>query len=230
MRTRPLAASIALALCAAAAPSAAQAATLAPNKSCYGGGDSVKLAGAGFTPGAPVTVAVNGSPFVAKATANPAGAFTYPLKTPYLSTAKEVNETFTATDGANAANVGTAIVRRSIIFVSVKPANGNPRRIRRFRARGFTMGRSLYVHIIRHGKVGTKRLGKLHGACKTLSVRRRLFRRSAHTGTYRVVFDVARRYKKTRAQRVVFRVRVHRVRRSSAAAASAAETWTRVSP
>ncbi len=71
----------------------------------------------------------------------------------------------------------------------------------------------------------------LKGACRETSVRKRLFRRSAKSGTYRVQFDTKRRYSSRTVQRVRFRVRVFRtVRRSSSssAAAGTGEVWTQL--
>jgi hypothetical protein len=75
-------------------------------------------------------------------------------------------------------------------------------------------------------------MARLKGACRSASVRKRLFRKNAKSGTYRVQFDTKRRYSTRTVQRVRFRVRVYRIvrRASSASAASAShgEVWTQV--
>jgi hypothetical protein len=233
MTTRRIAVPIFLALAAFAAPASAGAATLAPNKPCYGGGDAVLLGGTGYTPGAAVTIAANGTPLSPTVTSSPQGSIQAALAAPFLTSATERTDTFTATDGANPANVGTTGVHRSILRVAVSPANASPLRVRRFKARGFTTGTTLYRHTTRGKKVSNGRMGKLKGACRTLSVRRRLFRRSARTGTYHVQFDTSRKYSSKRTQRIRFRIRVYRVvkRASSAAAAGSGpvrEEWTQV--
>ncbi len=229
-----------LAFAAFVAPAAADAATLAPNKPCYGGGDGLVLLGAGYTPGAQVTIAANGTPLSPPVTAGAPGTaapgtIAAALATPFLTSSTERVDTFTATDSANGANVGSTGVRRSILRVVVRPANASPYRSRRFKARGFTTGNTLYRHIVRGHRVSNSRQGRLQGACHTLSYKRRLFRRSAKTGTYRIQFDTKRKYSSKTVQRVRFRVRVFRVvRRASASTAGAstagatAERWTQV--
>jgi hypothetical protein len=239
MFKRPIVVSALVACAAFAAPAGADAATLAPNKPCYGGGDGLVLLGAGYTPGAQVTIAANGAPLSPPVTAGAPGSaapgtIAAALATPFLTSSTERTDTFTATDSANTANVGTTGVRRSILRVVVRPANASPYRSRRFKARGFTAGNTLYRHVVRGHSVSNSRQGRLRGACHTLSYKRRLFRRTAKTGTYRVQFDTKRSYSSKTAQRVRFRVRVFRtVRRSSASAAGAsaagaAESWTQV--
>ena len=116
--------------------------------------------------------------------------------------------------------------------MTVTPANASPRSNRRFRAAGFTAGTTLYRHITRAGKVSNGKMKRLTGACRSTSVKKRLFRKSAKSGTYRVQFDTKRKYSSKTLQRVRFRVRVYRiVRRASSASAATAtqgETWTQV--
>ena len=209
-----------LACTALGAPAAADAATLAPNKPCYGGGDVVILGGSGYAPNAPIALAAGGQALQGTVTTNATGIFAAGLAAPFLTTATERVDTFTATDGVN---VGTTGVRRSIVRVAVRPANASPYRTRRFSARGFTSGTTLYRHIVRGKRVSNSRQGRLKGACHTLSYKRPLFRRGARLGFYRVQFDTSRRYSSKTPQRVRFRVRVFRiVRRASASTASAA--------
>ncbi|MGI8750624.1 MAG: hypothetical protein ACR2J6_08785 [Thermoleophilaceae bacterium] len=221
-----------LACTALGLPAAADAATLAPEKPCYDGDDLIKFGGAGSAPKAPIAAALGGQALQGTVTTNATGAFLAKLAAPFLTTATERVETLTASDGVN---VGTTGVRRSIVRVLVRPANASPYRTRRFSARGFTTGKTLYRHVVRGKRVSNSRQGRLKGACHTLSYKRRLFRRSAKTGTYRVQFDTSRKYSSKRLQRFRFRVRVYRiVRRASAATASAAtaggtaEQWTQV--
>lgn len=224
----------ALVACAAfAAPAAADAATLMPSKPCYGGGDVVLLGGLGYAPNSPITLAANGQVLQGSVTTTPTGSFLAGLAAPFLTSATERTDTFTAAD--NVGNVATTGVHRSIVRVIVRPANASPYRTRRFSARGFTAGSTLYRHVVRGRRVSNSRQGRLTGPCHTLSYKRRLFRRSARIGTYRVQFDTNRKYSSKTVQRVRFRVRVFRiVRRASASTASAAtaqssgEQWRQV--
>lgn len=202
-------------------PAAADAATLAPNKPCYGGGDVVILGGSGYAPNAPIALAAGGQALQGTVTTNATGIFAAALAAPFLTTATERVDTFTAAD--NVGNVGTTGVRRSIVRVGIRPANASPFRTRRFSARGFTSGTTLYRHIVRGKRVSNSRQGRLKGPCHTLSYKRSLFRRGARLGFYRVQFDTSRRYSSKTPQQARFRVRVFRiVRRASASTASAA--------
>lgn len=207
-------------------------AALAPTKACFGDGDPIVLGGTGYTPSAPVGLAADGRPFSGALTATSAGTIGGRLLSASRLPVRTRKYWFTATDTANPANVGQAVVTRARLRVTISPANANPRRVRRFRARGFTTGRTLYRHITRGKRVSNGRMAKLKGSCRETSVRKRLFRQRTRSGTYRVQFDTKRKYNSKTLQRVRFRVRVYRIVRragsASAAAATSGETWTRL--
>ena len=144
-------------------------------------------------------------------------------------------DTVTAVDGTNPAIQAATELRVSALALSVRPSGGSPSRPRRVRARGFVGGRTLYAHVRRGRRYKLRvRIGRLRGACATVSARRRLLKRRTPVGTYRVQFDARRRY--SRCSRVtatrtclVLRVRVFRIFRSaSASTADTAETWEQV--
>jgi hypothetical protein len=238
MMKRLIAVPLTLAAVAFVAPAAADAATLAPTKTCYGGGDKLILVGGGYTPGGQVTLSASGTalapPLTAGALGTPqAGLIAGSVGVPFLTSATTRFDTFTATDATNPALTASTSVKRSIVRVIVKPANASPYKTRRFSARGFTAGTTLYRHTVRGKRVSTLRQGKLKTACKTLSFRKRLFRKTAKTGTYTVQFDTQRKYSSKTLQRVRFRVKVYRVvhKASAASAATAAgthESWTQI--
>ena len=122
-------------------------------------------------------------------------------------------------DAANPANFATINPLATVFDVSVKPQGGNPARRRRIAARGFTEGKTLYVHVRRAGKGKNIRLGRLKQPCGTKKTRKRIFRRTAKTGTYKVQFDTRRRYTSKAFPKVTFRVRIFRVFRPSIASA-----------
>ncbi len=241
MMKRVIAVPAVLAAAAFAAPAVAQAATLGPNKACYGGGDKLVLFGGGYTPGGKVTFAANGAPLSPPVTAGAsgtpqAGVIAGSLGVPFLTTSTTKTDVFSATDATNPALAASTPVKRSILRVIVKPQSASTYKTRRFSARGFTTGKTLYRHIVRGRRVSNSRQGTLKTACHTLSFKRRLFRKTAKTGTYRVQFDTTRKYSSKTVQRVRFRVRVYRiVRRASAASAASAtgsnglrSVWTQV--
>jgi len=214
-----------------AAPAGAQAATLGPAtaKPCYGTGDSVPLVGNGYTPSAAVQIARDGAP-IGNGMADPAGNLAGFASVPTLPQ-PEQRSTYTATDQANTANVGTSPpILLSQLRVGIRPARGNPRRARRIRTRGWTVrGTSVFAHVRRGRYERNFGVGRLKGACRTSSKRVRLFGSKASPGLYRVHFDTYKRFKSKRAQRVTFRVTIFRtVRRSSASASSLTERWKRV--
>lgn len=216
-----------------AAPAQGQAASLTADKPCYGGRDTLVLTGRGFTPQAPAALSVNvrGANFsLGDRRADAAGVFQYISRTPPVTLTARRTDVFSAIDHANPANRAHAPVLLSRVAVRI-PLRGTSLRRIRIRATGFTTGRVLYAHVRRRGRGRNVRVGRLRGPCRSLNVRRRLFRR-LRAGTYRVQFDVARRYRRARRQRRVFRVTLFRRPRASAAsagsAASVGERWERV--
>jgi len=212
---------------AAAAP--AQAATLVGDQACYQEGEPVKVVGTGFTPNGRVDFSrdnLAASSLVADATGRVQGQ----IGAPSISPRRERRFSLVATDAANPANVASLTPLATVFNVTVRPLGGNPARRRRISARGFTEGRTLYVHIRRRGTGRNIRLGRLGRPCGTKRVRKRLFRRGAKTGVYRVQFDTRRRYSRRAFPKVTYRVQIFPVFRSSVASAAFAtsERWTRV--
>ena len=228
MRFRSVAAPAALAVVVLTAPAGAQAATLtAVNpKPCYGSGDRVALVAAGFTPGREVSFVFGSRPLRGSLPANAVGNVFAGARLPDLPV-KEETAPFTASDGINRAS--SAPVRASDLNVTLK-IGGSPAAKRRIRARGFTTGgSSLYAHIRRGRSKRNVRIGALKGPCKTLNVRRALFRRGRFSfGTYNVQFDTFRRYNAERAQSFRGTLTILRRfgRRSTTAVASGAQGWT----
>lgn len=208
----------------------AQAATLTTDKACYQERETVRVVGTGFTPGAPVDMSRDNLAFgtlVADATGTIRGGAPAPL----ISPARQRSFAFAGTDRTNPAITATVARLATIFDVDVVPLRGSPARTRRITARGFTTGRTLYVHVRRKGRGRNIRLGRLKGACGTKKVRKRIFSRRARSGTYTVQFDTRRRYSRRTFPRIVYAVtifRVFRPRRSAAAAFATGERWVRV--
>jgi hypothetical protein len=206
---------------ALAAPAAADAATLAvaPVKPCYRAGQQVGIGGAGYTPNDSVQVNVDGrvlSTVGTDGSGNFGGLLT--LGDP----SGERLKTYTGIDTANNANQASVQVRVSSLLVTVTPKSGRAGRSLRVRARGFTTGKTLYAHIVRGKSKRNMRIGRLKGACRKLSVRKRIFSSRTRSGTYTVQFDTRRHYSKKTAVRYRFSVPVFR----TASHAAAAQTWT----
>jgi hypothetical protein len=181
-------------------PGAAHAAALAvsPVKPCYRSGEQVGLAGSGYTPNGGVNIASDGSP-LGTAMADGTGVFSGRLTVAVPS--GERVRSYTATDQTNGANTATIPLRVSAFSINVRPSRFVPGALFRIRARGFTTGSRLYVHIVRGRTKRNIALGRLRGACRTLSVRKRMFARGSAFGTYTVQFDTRRRYSSKTAVR-----------------------------
>ncbi len=193
-RAAALALSAAVAACAAPPSAAAQTAALDTDYPCYSEGESVLLAGSGFTPGGRVALSVGGQQLTT-VTADPDGGFTVRLEAP-IALLGVTRLRFTATDRTRLGKRASAVVRIAIPDVLVTPSGGSPNRMRRIRAWGFIESDAVYAHVKRRGhrRARNIRLGAPRGACGVLDVKRRLFRRVARPGVYTLQFDSVRRY------------------------------------
>ena len=205
-------------LAGAVLPASAGAATVGvfPNKPCYRSGESLVIGGTGYTPTASVRITSEGA-FIGSVGTDQTGAFRGTLRVGQRR--GERTKTYTGTDQANPAIVASTVLRVTALGVTVSPRSGRPGRLVRVRARGFTTGRRLYAHIVRGRYRRNVRVGRLRGACRTLSARRRIFRQGTRPGRYTVQFDTRRRYSRQTAVRVRYRVAIFRRPRANAAGA-----------
>jgi len=229
MRFRHAALPALLGVATLAAPAGAQAATLVkkPAKPCYGTADKVSLLGEGFTPRAQVDIGRDGRR-IGRVTSNSVGAIAALATVPTIR--RDVQRsTYTATDQTDPSLTASVPVRLSRLRVTVRPGDSRASQPRRIKARGFTTGKRLYVHIVRGKSRRLVRVGRLKGACRTISAVRRIFGADAKLGTYRVQFDAFRRYSAKRDQRVRFQVTIRRTVDGAAAAAgvsgAATQSW-----
>ena len=199
-----------------AAAGAAQVGVL-PHKPCYRSGESLLIGGIQYTPNSSVRITSDGA-FIGSVTTDQNGVFQGTLRVGQRR--GERTKTYTATDLSNQANAASVPLRVSALDVTVKPRSGRPGRRVRVNARGFTTGTRLYAHIVRGRYRRNVGVGRLRGACRRLSARRRIFRRGTRPGTYTVQFDTRRRYSRRTAVRMRYRVVIFRRLRASAAGAS----------
>ena len=214
---------------AAAAP--AQAATLVGDQACYQENEPVNVTGGGFTPNGTVNFSRDNQAF-GTLTADAAGNIRGAGAAPRITPTKVRRFVLEARDATYPSIAATITPLATLFGVSVRPRSGNPARTRRIRARGFTEGRTLYVHVRRRGRGRNIRLGRLKKPCGTKSVRKRIFRRGARTGTYTVQFDTRRRYRRSASPKVTYRVTIFRTFGASVASSSAFgaldERWVQV--
>jgi hypothetical protein len=207
-----------------ALPASAMAANVAvvPAKSCYRSGEQLFFTGAGFTPAGRVTVTADGLPIGSLAADGQGGVGGQ------LMVARRSGQglkSYVATDQPNPVIKAAVQLRVSAFQVRVSPRSGRPGRSLRIRARGFTDTRNLHAHVVKGRYRRNVKVGRLRGACGTLTRRKRLFPRRTKAGTYTVQFDGKRRYSRSTAVGIRFRVVVfRRVGRSAAFGPS----WTRL--
>lgn len=205
-----------------AAPAAARP-SLTTDRACYSEGETMTFTGQGFTPGAGIAffLAANGVFGQASTTADPAGAFSYPLRAPTLKDFKAESPAFdlsvTANDqtkfgpdgpiGPPEDSVGIADVRISEWSVDVaqwdtpRAAARRGQRVR-LTTRGWTSaGDTLYIHYIRAGKaLHSEKVGALKAACGDLTKTIKTFNfKSARPGTYAVRFSTSPKWSRTDA-------------------------------
>jgi hypothetical protein len=200
-------------------PGAAGAATVlvSPTKACYRSGESLLIGGTQYTPNSSVRITSDGAS-IGSVSTDQNGAFRGTLRVGQRR--GERTKTYTGTDASNPSNAASATLRVTALDVTVRPRAGRPGRRVRVRARGFTTGRRLYAHVVRGRYRRNVAIGRLRGACRRLSTRRRIFSRGTRPGTYTVQFDTRRRYSRRTAVRLRYNVVIFRRPRVSASAAS----------
>jgi hypothetical protein len=214
-----------LAAAALVAPATTSAATLSVDKPCYGAGERVQFSGSGFTANGSVSLSVSGQQ-LGLASANPVGELAASLGAPAID-GRQRTDVFTATDQTNLALTASVPVLLTSLNVKVTPKDGDPSKQKRIVARGFTTGTTLYAHVRRGKSKRNVRVGRLKGACKTLSVKRKLFPPDAAPGIYKVQFDAKRKFSANTAPQVGFLVTVFHTF-APASASAAGESWIRV--
>ena len=199
---------------------------LLPHKRCYRAGEHVLLGGTGFTANTPAEVTLDRKS-LGFAAADGQGMFRGLLS---LGAVRgERNRLLAVTDQANVSNYGALTLRATDVAVSVRPRRAGPGLAVRFKARGFTDSKRLYAHI-RRGRRYRRNvgIGRLKGACRKVSRKKRIFSLGTRPGVYTVQFDGKRRYSKKTRPRILYRVTIFRrlVHRGSVSAAAA--SWVRL--
>lgn len=224
MKLRLAVASAVLAALVAAVPSQAGAATLTTDRGCYfavektqriNTSDTIRITGTGFTPNKVVALGSLG------VMANPVGAFSVALNSEAIP-GREKTFPLQAVDTTNTAIRASTVARVTKLRLKISPNRFSKTRRLRIKARGFFAGKNLYAHV-RRGRHYRKniKIGKARKPCGLVNKKHRLFNSKARLGRYRVQFDNKRHYSKSTQPAAVFRVRVVRRVRSSAASVSA---------
>ncbi|HEV7808626.1 MAG TPA: hypothetical protein VGO80_22665 [Solirubrobacteraceae bacterium] len=190
-----------LAAALVAAP-AASAATLATDAPCYQETQDVVLSGTAFAPMTPVAISQDAAPF-GTADTDAAGAFQRKFAAPELG--RSVREqVFTLSGTDSALNTAETTYRTTKIFADFTPDAGDPKTLQvRFSVNGFGLLRnraSVYLHYVSpSGKVRRNvRLGKAVGTCGKIRATRlrHLFPFRAERGRWVLQFDTNKTYKR----------------------------------
>jgi hypothetical protein len=200
---------------------AATAATVTFDKPCYLAaqpglptGQKVTFSGTGFTPSAPVSGTLDGTPIVS-GSASSTGTINGSVSAPATDAGRFSGvATLSLSDGTNSVTADFPISNLSADFL---PSTGNPRTQKvRYYLYGFdafqgALGakphQKAYLHILDpHGKVrATRSMGRTKGSCGTLrSSRQRILPFEPIPGSWRYVFDLEKVYrKKTKTPRAI---------------------------
>jgi hypothetical protein len=215
--TATVLAGLVTALCAA---SAASAASVSVNGTCFIEQEQITTSGAGFTPSGSVAFAFDGvtadfSP------ADASGSLFTTLTAPTLDSGVLVHTfNLVATDQTNPANVGSTQVTVTKFGAGIHPVDARPRRTVKFAIRGMPPRVTVYLHYVLHRRArATITLGRPAPPCGTLTVKRRYFpfHRPA-AGTWTLQFDGKKHY--SSATRPAIRGKVLLYHSSKAAAST----------
>jgi hypothetical protein len=207
----------------------AEAATVAitPVKGCYLTGESDTLSGAGYTPNGSVAIAVDGTT-VFSLTADATGNIGTTLQ---FGTMKAVKtHSLTATDAANPALTATVSFVGTTHQVATRDSRGKPGKKVKLRGYGFLFGRKAYMHVNGHGIHTTTFLARPKAPCGTFSVKKKLVRKGAPIGKYKVQFDARKKFSKKTQPRLVYPLTVFPVASGASAFAGVAlnQAWTKL--
>jgi hypothetical protein len=191
-------------LVAAAAPAGAATIQTLPCNVDTGvsGAKTVPLVGAGFTPGATVTIQT-ASPvaptptFLASAEADAAGNFATAATPVLFNRFDTLEQSFSivATDQSNPAIVATGQFQQVRLGYVTNPANGRPTRRATHTVRGFPIGKEVWLHFRFGGK--TRRnvsLGLAQAPCGKAERKMALLPARSRRGKWTVYVDQVRKY------------------------------------
>lgn len=193
--TRFLIAGTAVALLA---PAAAHAATLQTDQSCYLPGQSMGIAGSGWTAGSAWTV--KGSGIFASGAAAADGTFTTSgVKAPDLAnSASPKPKTITLTGTQDGTAVATTTFQVVNFLVRPKSTNGKPTGMTTWVFSGFAAKSTIFFHIVHNGHTYTQKIGRTSSPCGTLTKRLRRLPavppRKISYGKYKVYVDSRRKF------------------------------------
>jgi|GEM_PF-2667179 len=207
-----------LGIAAAAAPPA-EAGTVKLDSTCYVEGQGMTATGAGFAPGADITLSGGGA--FGTAVADSAGAFVTALRVPENGTiggtSKDiVTNTLSVQNFADSSQDTSVAFRIANLAYTVADSGGNPRKKRRFDLSGFPRGATVWAHYRFGGRtLGTVKFGTAKGDCGLLSAKMALLpaKIPTHYGTWKLQWDTKRAYSGTSLPRLTTSLSIFRTYR-----------------
>lgn len=158
---------------------------------------SMPIVATGFTPGSLVTISAaskgDTTPSVlTSGTADATGRFQTVAFPPAFNPFSRTLQTFglAAADNVNPAVVATVVYQQVKPGYDFKPSSGRPSRIVTHSARGFTKGKTVYLHLRFGGRtIRNVKLGRATGVCGVVSKRLPLLPARSRRGTWRYFVD-----------------------------------------
>lgn len=190
--------------------SPARAATIASTVPCVaslgiGVAPTLRLAGTGFTPNAPVSIRTSSpskpaSKALTTVSANGLGAFTTAVDPPAFNTGNTLDQSVNliAVDTVNPANTAESSYRQVRFGFDARPSTGRPDRRVTYTARGFLPdGGPVYAHFRFRGKTRRNvRIGLPRAPCGITSRRMRLLPTKTQFGTWTIYMDQSPVYRR----------------------------------
>ena len=204
-----------------ALPAVAGAATVNPLKPCYistsSGTERVPVRGSGFTPGATVDIAMDGTVVEENVFVESDGSFgagSAGIPAPHVARGQRAF-TITVTEDGNPAHVARARTRVVALSFALEPSNARPWRRVRFTGAGFTEPGPVFAHYTFRGRLRRSvRIARPKGPCGSFAVKRRMIPIARPAlGRWTLQIDQRRRYRPRPASSVWFAYTVHVVRR-----------------
>lgn len=199
---------------------AALAGTISIGQPCFiatgiGQGADITLTGAGFTPGEEVFAQIpapDGLLGYSEATVAPDGSLTATVADVSPETIDPVVEkrTMQIKGILSGAILAEAPFELTNLAVKTNPPTALPGHMVTYHFSGFSPGRPIFGHYLRHGKVvASQKFGKTKGACGALQVKAQLFPgRGSRNTSYGVQFDDSKKYSKKTGLKIVTKLTV----------------------
>jgi hypothetical protein len=177
------------------------------------GRGTVPIAGAGFTPGATVSIRSEPAGIFTSVLADAAGNIATTTSAPSFNPFARQLQTFAiaATDGVNPALVAATTYKQVRVGYTTSPATGRPTRKATHTVRGFVPGKNIHLHFRFGGQTRRNvKIGRADSPCGTASKRMALLPTRSRPGIWTVYVDQAASYSKTTSPQLKYSFKITR--------------------